>query len=223
MLFRKVGLVGRKAGMMRIFQADGESVPVTVVEVASNRVAQVKTHGVDGYSAVQVAYGERRRSRVARAQVGHCAKASIDLPYTYVEFRVDSKDLESYSLGSELSAACFESGQLLDVSGVSKGKGFSGAIKRHNFSSQRASHGNSISHNAPGSIGMAQDPGRVFPGKRMAGHLGSVKCTVQNLRLVRVDADRGLLFIKGAVPGAPGGLLVVRGAVKAKQSVTAAI
>jgi len=211
-----LGLIGRKIGMMRVFTEAGVSVPVTVIEMASNRVAQIKTCQKDGYSAVQLAYGTRRASRVNRAQAGHYSAASVEAAATLVEFRVDEAALNEFQLGSPLSVEIFSVGQKVDVSGVTQGKGFAGSIKRHNFSSQRASHGNSISHNAPGSIGMAQDPGRVFPGKRMAGQMGNVNRTTQNLEVVRVDLERGLLLVKGAVPGSKGGRLLVRPAVKAK-------
>jgi len=211
-----LGLIGRKIGMMRVFTEAGLSIPVTVVDVSSNRVAQLKTEEKDGYSAVQLAYGSRKASRVAKAQAGHFAAASIEAASSTVEFRVDPSKLADIAVGSAVSAELFAAGQLVDVSGVTQGKGFSGSIKRHHFSSQRASHGNSVSHNAPGSIGMAQDPGRVFPGKRMAGQLGNVNRTVQNLEVVRVDAERGLLMIKGAVPGSKGGQLLVKPAIKAK-------
>lgn len=211
-----LGLIGRKVGMMRVFTESGESLPVTVVDVSSNRVAQLKNLETDGYVAVQVAFGSRKASRVTKSQAGHFAKASIEAASSLAEFRVAQDVLGGLEVGSEIKADLFEAGQKVDVQGTSIGKGFSGAIKRHNFSSQRASHGNSISHNAPGSIGMAQDPGRVFPGKKMAGQYGNVKKTVQNLELVRVDVDRGLLMIKGAVPGHKGGQIVVKPAVKAK-------
>lgn len=210
-----LGLVGRKVGMTRIFAEDGASVPVTVLDVSNNRVAQVKTPDVDGYSAVQVAFGARRASRVVKSLAGHVAKAGVEAGSLMREFRLGADQLAGYKAGDVISVEIFVVGQKVDVTGVSIGKGFAGAIKRHNFSSQRASHGNSVSHNAPGSIGMAQDPGRVFPGKRMAGHLGAVKTTVQNLEVVRVDVERGLLLIKGAVPGHDGGDVMVRPAVKA--------
>ena len=210
-----LGLVGRKVGMTRIFAEDGASVPVTVLDVSNNRVTQIKTPEVDGYSAVQVAYGERRASRVTKAIAGHMAKAGVEAGSVLREFRLSAEQIASYKAGDVISVEIFAVGQKVDVVGTSIGKGFAGAIKRHNFSSQRASHGNSVSHNAPGSIGMAQDPGRVFPGKRMAGHLGAVKSTVQNLEVVRVDVERGLLLIKGAVPGHDGGDVIVRPAVKA--------
>lgn len=210
-----LGLVGRKVGMTRIFAEDGASVPVTVLDVSNNRVTQIKTPEVDGYSAVQVAFGQRRASRVTKALAGHMAKAGVEAGSVMREFRLSAEQVVSYKAGDVISVEIFAVGQKVDVVGTSIGKGFAGAIKRHNFSSQRASHGNSVSHNAPGSIGMAQDPGRVFPGKRMAGHLGAVKSTVQNLEVVRVDVERGLLLIKGAVPGHDGGDVIVRPAVKA--------
>jgi large subunit ribosomal protein L3 len=210
-----LGLVGRKVGMTRIFAEDGASVPVTVLDVSNNRVTQIKTPDVDGYSAIQVAFGQRRASRVNKSIAGHVAKAGVEAGSLMREFRISAEQLATYKAGDVISLEIFAVGQKVDVTGTSIGKGFAGAIKRHNFSSQRASHGNSVSHNAPGSIGMAQDPGRVFPGKRMAGHLGAVKSTVQNLEVVRVDAERGLLLIKGAVPGHDGGDVIVRPAVKA--------
>ncbi|AUN93998.1 50S ribosomal protein L3 [Pseudazoarcus pumilus] len=210
-----LGLVGRKVGMTRIFAEDGRSIPVTVLDVSNNRVAQVKTPESDGYAAVQVAFGSRRASRVNKSLAGHCAKAGVEAGSVLKEFTVDAEKLASLKPGDVIGVDVFEVGQKVDVTGTSIGKGFAGAIKRHNFSSQRASHGNSISHNAPGSIGMAQDPGRVFPGKRMAGHLGAVTCTTQSLEVVRVDAERQLLLIKGAVPGSKGGDVLVRPAVKA--------
>ena len=210
-----LGLIGRKVGMTRIFTEDGESVPVTVLEVVPNRVTQIKTLQSDGYNGLQVAHGERRASRVNRALAGHYAKAGVAAGSGIKEFSVADDVLANYSVGGQVTVEIFQPGQLVDVTGTSLGKGYAGAIKRHNFSSNRASHGNSRSHNVPGSIGMAQDPGRVFPGKRMPAHLGSVKTTVQNLQIVRVDAERNLLLIKGAVPGSKGGDVVVRPAVKA--------
>lgn len=209
-----LGLVGRKIGMTRVFTDDGDAVPVTVVDVGDNRVSQVKTPAIDGYTAVQVVYGDRRASRVTKAQAGHLAKAGVTAGTRTMEFPVDAAQLETLTPGTTVALDIFSVGQKVDVTGTSKGKGFSGAIKRHNFSSNRASHGNSLSHNSAGSIGMAQDPGRVFPGKRMAGHLGDVKRTAQNLEIVRIDAERKLLLIKGAVPGATGSHVVVRPAVK---------
>lgn len=204
-----LGLVGRKIGMTRIFADDGTSIPVTVVDVADNRVTQVKTPENDGYAAIQVAYGQRRASRVNKPAAGHFAKAGVQAGSILKEFRLDN--INDFKAGDNLKVdAIFSEGQKVDVSGTSIGKGFQGGIKRHNFSSQRASHGNSVSHNAPGSIGQAQDPGRVFPGKRMAGHLGAEKVTQQGLTIVRVDANRQLLLIKGAIPGAKGGNVIVK-------------
>jgi len=209
-----LGLVGRKVGMMRIFTDDGDSIPVTVLDVSNNRVTQIKTVASDGYSAVQLTYGERRATRVTRPQAGHFAKAGVEAGSMIREFRVEPAALESLQPGAVVGVSIFEPGQMVDVHGTSIGKGFAGTIKRHNFSSGRASHGNSRSHNVPGSIGMAQDPGRVFPGKRMSGHLGAASCTVQNLEIARVDAERGLLLVKGAVPGARNGDVVVTPAVR---------
>ena len=210
-----LGLVGRKVGMTRIFTDDGVSVPVTVLDVSNNRIAQVKTPEQDGYAAVQVAFGTRRASRVNKSMAGHLAKAGVEAGSVLKEFPVSAEELTSLKAGDQISVTIFAVGQKVDVTGRSIGKGFAGGIKRHNFSSQRASHGNSVSHNAPGSIGMNQDPGRVFPGKRMAGHLGDVKSTQQNLEVVRVDVERQLLLVKGAVPGSKGSDLVVHPAVKA--------
>ena len=210
-----LGLVGRKVGMTRIFTDDGTAVPVTVLDVANNRVTQIKTQESDGYSAVQVTYGKRRASRVTKPQAGHLAKAGVEAGELLKEFPVSAEQLAGLKLGETVSVETFAVGQLVDVSGTTKGRGFSGAIQRHHFSSNRASHGNSRSHNSPGSISMAQDPGRVFPGKRMAGQYGNVNRTVQTLKVVRVDAARGLLLVKGAVPGADGGHIVVRPAAKA--------
>jgi len=210
-----LGLIGRKVGMTRVFTEEGESIPVTVLEVKPNRVTQIKTPDSDGYTGLQVAYGDRRSSRVSKALAGHYAKAGVTAGSGIKEFPIAADELANYSAGSQITVDLFKEGQMVDVTGTSLGKGFAGAIKRHHFSSNRASHGNSRSHNVPGSIGMAQDPGRVFPGKRMPGHLGAVKVTVQNLQIVRVDAERNLLLIKGAIPGSKGGDVVVRPAVKA--------
>ena len=210
-----LGLVGRKVGMTRIFTDDGAAVPVTVLDVANNRVTQIKTQEADGYTAVQVTYGKRRASRVTKPQAGHLAKAGVEAGELLKEFTVPAEQLANFKLGETVSVETFAVGQLVDVSGTTKGRGFAGAIRRHHFSSNRASHGNSRSHNSPGSISMAQDPGRVFPGKRMAGQYGNVKRTVQTLKVVRVDAERGLLLVKGAVPGADGGHIIVRPAAKA--------
>jgi large subunit ribosomal protein L3 len=210
-----LGLVGRKVGMTRIFTDDGVSIPVTVLDVSNNRVAQIKTPEVDGYAAVQVAFGKRRPSRVNKSMAGHLAKAGVEAGNVLKEFPVSAAELESLKPGDQISVTIFAVGQKVDVTGRSIGKGFQGGIKRHHFSSQRATHGNSVSHNAPGSIGMNQDPGRVFPGKRMAGHLGDAKRTQQNLEVIRVDVERQLLLVKGAVPGSKGSDLVVHPAVKA--------
>lgn len=212
-----LGLVGRKVGMMRIFTDDGDSIPVTVLDVSDNRVTQIKTPETDGYAAVQVAFGKRRASRVTKALAGHYAKAGVEAGTVLKEFRVDAAKAAELKAGEAIAAASlFEAGQKVDVQGVSIGKGYAGTIKRYNFGSGRATHGNSRSHNVPGSIGMAQDPGRVFPGKRMTGHMGDVTTTVQNLEIARVDADRQLLLVKGAVPGAKNGQVVVLPAVKVK-------
>ena len=211
-----LGLIGRKVGMTRVFTDDGASIPVTVLEVVPNRVTQIKTIASDGYTSLQVAHGERRASRINKALTGHYAKAGVAAGAGIKEFNVSDDVLATYQVGGNVTVEIFSAGQLVDVTGTSIGKGFAGAIKRHHFSSNRASHGNSKSHNVPGSIGMAQDPGRVFPGKRMPGHLGDVKVTTQNLEIVRVDAERNLLLIKGAIPGSKGGNVVVRPAIKAK-------
>ena len=210
-----LGLVGRKVGMTRIFTDDGASVPVTVLDVSNNRVSQIKTPEADGYAAVQVTYGTRKASRVNKPAAGHFAKAGVEAGSCIREFRVEVEKANGFKPGDVINATLFAAGQKVDVTGTTIGKGFSGVIKRHNFSSNRASHGNSVSHNTPGSIGMAQDPGRVFPGKRMAGHLGNVTATVQNLEVVRVDEARGLLLVRGAVPGSAEGVVIVRPAVKA--------
>jgi len=209
-----LGLVGRKVGMTRIFADDGHAVPVTVLDVANNRVTQIKTPETDGYSAVQVTYGKRRASRVSKPQAGHLAKAGVEAGELLREFPVSPEALANLKVGETVSVETFKVGELVDVTGTTKGKGFTGVIKRHHFRSNRASHGNSRSHNTPGSIGMAQDPGRVFPGKRMAGQHGNVTRTVQTLTVIRVDAERGLLLVKGCVPGADGGHIIVRPAAK---------
>ena len=210
-----IGLVGRKVGMTRIFAEDGSTLPVTVLDVSDNRIAQIKTPEKDGYAAVQVAFGKRRASRVRKPLAGHLAKAAVEAGHLLKEFRADAKALESLKVGGKIGVDLFKVGQKVDVQGVTIGKGFAGVIKRHHFSSNRATHGNSISHNKPGSTGQNQDPGRVFPGKRMAGHLGDKKRTTSNLTVVRVDVERQLLLVKGAVPGSRGGDVVVRPAAKA--------
>ena len=215
----RLGLLGRKVGMTRFFTDDGESVPVTVVDVSNNRVTQVKTQENDGYVAIQVTFGSRRSSRVTKPQAGHLSKAGVEAGEIVREFRVDEAVASKYPAGAVLPLAdIFASGQKVDVQGTSIGKGYAGTIKRHNFGSQRASHGNSRSHNVPGSIGMAQDPGRVFPGKKMTGHLGCESVTTQNLDLFRVDAERQLLLIKGSVPGSKGGFVTVRPAIKNRSA-----
>lgn len=214
-LSNHLGLLGRKVGMMRLFTEDGDAVPVTVVDVSNNRVSQVKTADTDGYVALQLTFGARKASRVTKAVAGHLAKAGVEAGEISREFRVTEEAASKYAAGATLSAAdLFAVGQKVDVQGTSIGKGYAGTIKRHNMASQRASHGNSRSHNVPGSIGMAQDPGRVFPGKRMTGHLGDETVTTQNLDVVRIDAERQLLLIKGAIPGSKGGFVTVRPAVK---------
>ena len=207
-----LGLVGRKVGMTRVFSDDGVSTPVTVIEVDPNRISQLKTEETDGYTAVQVVTGKRRPSRVTKPMAGHYRKAGVEAGRRSMEFRVDS--LEGFELGSEIKVDIFEQGQIVDVTGTSKGKGFAGGVKRHNFTMQDATHGNSVSHRAPGSIGQNQTPGRVFKGKKMAGHMGAKRKTTQNLQIVRVDAERNLLLVKGPVPGSKSGDVIVRPAVK---------
>jgi len=215
-LSNSMGLLGRKVGMMRLFTDDGDAVPVTVVDVSNNRVTQVKTQENDGYVALQVTFGSRKASRVSKPLAGHLAKAGVQAGEIIEEFRVSADTAAKYAAGTAVPVTdVFSAGQKVDVQGTSIGKGFAGTIKRHNFGSQRASHGNSRSHNVPGSISMAQDPGRVFPGKRMSGHMGDVTVTTQNLDLFRIDEARQLLLIKGAVPGSRGGFVTVRPAVKA--------
>ena len=209
-----LGLVGRKVGMTRVFTDDGDTIPVTVVDVSNNRVTQIKSVENDGYAAVQVAFGKRRPSRINKAAAGHFAKAGVEGGHVLKEFRVAPDQLADMKAGGAIGVDLFTVGQKVDVSGVSQGKGFAGVIKRHNFASNRASHGNSVSHNKPGSISMAQDPGRVFPGKKMPGHLGAANRTVQNVEIVRIDAERQLLLIRGAVPGAKGGDVAIYPAVK---------
>ena len=209
-----LGLVGRKVGMMRIFTDDGDSIPVTVLDVSNNRVTQIKTVETDGYSAVQVTYGERRATRVTKPRAGHFAKAGVEAGSVLREFRISAETASQLKVGDVIPVSLFEVGQKVDVQGVSIGKGYAGTIKRYNFASGRATHGNSRSHNVPGSIGMAQDPGRVFPGKRMTGHMGDVTVTTQNLEIARIDAERQLLLVKGAVPGAKNGEVVVQAAIK---------
>ena len=209
----KIGLIGRKRGMTRVFTEAGNSVPVTVIEVSPNRVTQVKNEEADGYRSVQVTIGKRRANLVNKPVAGHYAKAGVEAGEGLWELRLPEG--EAVEAGSELNVEMFEAGELVDVTGTSKGKGFAGTVKRHNFHMQDATHGNSLSHRAPGSIGQCQTPGRVFKGKKMSGHMGDERVTTQNLEVVRVDAERNLLLIKGSVPGAPGGAVMVRPSVKA--------
>lgn len=209
-----LGLIGRKVGMMRVFTDDGTSVPVTVLDMSNNRIAQIKTAEIDGYSAVQLAFGTCRATRLSKPLTGHYAKAGVEAGSHLREFTASPEELKDFAPGGTINVDLFKVGQKVDVTGTTQGKGFSGAIKRHHFSSNRASHGNSRSHNSAGSIGQAQDPGRVFPGKKMAGHLGNVRRTGQNLEIIRIDAERQLLLVKGAVPGSKGRDVIVRPAAK---------
>jgi len=212
-----LGLIGRKIGMTRIFTENGDSLPVTVIDVSNNRVTQIKKATTDGYSALQLAFGKRRASRVNKSSAGHYSKAGVEAGSVIREFRVqEDEELNKFGLGVQIKHDIFKVGQKVDVSGITIGKGYAGAIKRHHFSSNRASHGNSKAHNKPGSIGMAQDPGRIFPGKRMSGHMGNVKRTIQNLEIIRIDNDRNLLLVKGAIPGSKGGNVIVRSSIKTK-------
>jgi large subunit ribosomal protein L3 len=208
-----IGLVGRKVGMTRIFTEEGVSIPVTVVEVEANRVTQVRTLEADGYAAIQVTAGAKKASRVSKPEAGHFAKAGVEAGRGLWEFRLENG--EEFEVGAELNVELFNDVKKVDVTGTSKGKGFQGAVKRWNFATQDMTHGNSLSHRAPGSIGQCQTPGRVFKGKKMAGHMGAERVTTQNLEIVRVDAERNLLLIKGAVPGATGGNVIVKPAIKA--------
>ncbi len=209
-----MGLVGRKCGMTRVFTDDGDSIPVTVIEAQPNRITQQKTVETDGYRALQVSAGTRKASRVSRPAAGHYAAAKVEAGDLTTEFRLDDGDRGDFEPGHELKVDLFQAGQKVDVIGTTIGKGFAGTVKRHNFSMQDATHGNSLSHRAPGSIGQNQSPGRVFKGKKMSGHMGNVRCTVQNLEVVRVDAERNLILVKGAVPGHSGGRVLIRPAIK---------
>jgi len=209
-----LGLVGRKVGMTRVFADDGKAIPVTVLDVANNRVTQIKTQETDGYAAVQVTYGKRRASRVVKPAAGHLAKAGVEAGTVLKEFPVTAEEAAQLKAGDVVGVDRFTVGQLVDVTGTTKGRGFSGVVRRWSFGGNRASHGNSVTTRAPGSIGMAQDPGRVFPGKRMAGQYGNETATVQTLTVVRVDVERGLLLVRGSVPGADGGAVIVRPSVK---------
>ena len=215
-----IGLVGKKCGMTRVFTEDGVSIPVTVLEIQPNRITQIKTTENDGYQAIQVTVGTRKRARVTKPQLGHYTKAGVEPGKGLWEFRVDN--LDGVTLGSELKVDIFTVDQLVDVTGTSKGKGFQGTIKRHNFAGQDATHGNSLSHRVPGSIGQRQSPGKVFKGKKMSGHMGDRRCTVLSQRVVRVDAERNLVLVRGAVPGAPGCDVIIRPAVKYHKKEVAA-
>ncbi len=210
-----IGLVGRKRGMTRIFTEEGNSIPVTVIEVSPNRITHIRAQESDGYAAIQVTCGSKRTSLVSRPLAGHYAKAGVEAGEGLWEFRLDGEDGETLEVGAELTVERFEAGQKVDVTGTTKGKGFAGVVKRHNFRMQDATHGNSLAHRAPGSIGQCQTPGRVFKGKKMAGHMGDARQTTLNLKVVRVDADRNLLLIRGAVPGATGGHVMIRPSIKA--------
>lgn len=215
----RLGLVGKKCGMTRVFTEAGESIPVTVVEVQPNRITQVKTEETDGYRAIQITSGQKKNSRVSKGLAGHFAKAGVEAGNIIREFRLNADQLPEAKAADELKVDMFKVGQKVDVQGVSIGKGFAGAVKRHNFRTQDASHGNSLSHRAPGSIGQNQTPGRVFKNKKMAGHLGNVNCTMQNQEVVRVDLERNLILIRGALPGAPGGVVVITPSVKQREAV----
>ena len=212
-----IGIIGKKRGMTRIFTEDGQSIPVTVIEARPNRVASLTDAGRQGYRAVQLAWGEKRKNLINKPKSGELSKVEIDSAEGLTEFRLNEGEGEELTAGSEIKVDIFENGQIVDVTGTSIGKGYAGVIKRHNFSHQRNSHGNSISHRAPGSIGQCQTPGRVFKGKKMAGHMGNVRSTTQNLEIVRVDQERNLLLIKGSVPGSKGGKVIVKPAVKARS------
>ncbi len=213
-----IGVIGRKAGMTRIFTEEGGSIPVSVIEVSSNRITQIKTEETDGYQAIQITTGAKKASRVNKPMAGHFAKAGVEAGRGLWEFRVDGDEAAELAVGGEVSVDIFEAGQKIDVTGTTIGKGFQGGIKRHHFTMQDATHGNSISHRSNGSIGMCQTPGRVIKGKKMSGHMGNAQRTIQSLELVSVDAERGLLLIKGSVPGSKGGNVIIKPAVKAKKA-----
>lgn len=210
-----LGLVGRKCGMTRVFSENGDAVPVTVIQVMPNRITQIKTSELDGYSAIQVTTGNKAKSKLTKPMIGHFAKAGVEPGDTLSEFRVN--DVSAFSVGGEVKIDHFKVGQKVDVRSCSKGKGFAGAIKRHNFSSQDATHGNSLSHRAPGSSGQNQSPGRVFKGKKMPGQLGNKFCTVQNQRIIKIDVERQLLMVRGAIPGAPGATVIITNSIKARE------
>lgn len=213
-----VGLIGRKVGMSRVFDEDGQSVPVTVIAADPNKVTQIKTDELDGYTAVQVAFGYKKPSRLNKATIGHLAKANVESAAKLLEFRLNSDQISNFNLGDAITVENFQSGQYVDVTGISKGKGFAGTVKRHNFATQDATHGNSVSHRVPGSIGQNQSPGKVFKGKKMSGQMGNKQCTVQSQMIVQIDAERNLIFVKGAIPGAPGGYVIINSAVKKSRA-----
>lgn len=210
----QIGLIGKKIGMTRIFTDNGDSLPVTLIDVSNNRVSQIKTKEIDGYTAIQLTYGMQKTHRVNKAVIGHFSKAKIEIGQISKEFRLNDEDIRNFQLGTKVEINLFNAGDNIDVTGKSIGKGYAGTIKKHNFSSNRASHGNSKSHRVPGSISMAQDPGRVFPGKKMTGRLGGERCTVQNLEVLRIDIDKGLLFVKGSIPGHANSIVFVKKSVK---------
>lgn len=212
-----LGLIGRKIGMTRIFTENGDSLPVTVIDIANNRITQLKRNNNDGYSAVQITFGSKRSNRLSKSIAGHYSKATVEAGEILKEFRIPDEEIEQFKIGTVIDSSIFQVGQLVDISGTTIGKGYAGTIKLHHFSSNRTSHGNSKAHRKPGSIGMAQDPGRVFPGKRMSGHMGNVKRTTQNLEILRIDNERKLLLIKGAVPGFKGGNVFVYPSIKGSK------
>lgn len=212
-----VGIIGQKCGMTRVFTPEGESIPVTVIEIYSPRITQVKTLENDGYRAVQVTAGKKRASKINKAMAGHYAKANTEAGKGVWEFRLNESETANLKVGEALNLDMFQAGQAVDVTGISKGKGFAGTVKRHNFATQDATHGNSLSHRVPGSIGQRQTPGRVFPGKKMSGHLGNEKCTVQNQKIIKIDLNKNIILVSGGVPGAPGELVIVKPSVKRKN------
>lgn len=213
----QIGLIGKKIGMTRIFTETGDSIPVTLIDASNNRVSQIKTKEIDGYTAIQLTYGKQKQHRLNKAELGHYSKAKIELGQISKEFCTSEEKIKNFQLGSIANVNLFNVGDNIDVTGKSIGKGYAGTIKKHNFSSNRASHGNSKSHRVPGSISMAQDPGRVFPGKKMTGRLGGIKCTIQNLEVIKIDNERGLLFVKGSIPGHSNGIVLIKKSVKSEK------
>lgn len=213
----QIGLIGKKIGMTRIFTETGDSIPVTLIDASNNRVSQIKTKEIDGYTAIQLTYGKQKQHRLNKAELGHYSKAKIELGQISKEFCTSEEEIKNFQLGSIANVNLFNVGDNIDVTGKSIGKGYAGTIKKHNFSSNRASHGNSKSHRVPGSISMAQDPGRVFPGKKMTGRLGGIKCTIQNLEVIKIDNERGLLFVKGSIPGHSNGIVLIKKSVKSEK------